>query len=66
MIDQNVERVRQKLLDRSRVGIEKYGCTTERDDFELDDWMRNLQEELMDASVYLEAALHERAIKASE
>lgn len=60
MIDKNVERVRQKLLDRSQVGINKYGCTTERDDLELIDWMKHLQEELLDAAVYLEAAIDSR------
>lgn len=55
--DQNVESVRQKLLDRSNVGIVKYGCTTDRDDLSLIDWLTHLQEELMDASVYLEAAI---------
>lgn len=55
--DQNVEAVRQKLLDRSQVGIVKYGCTTDREDLSLIDWLTHLQEELMDASVYLEAAI---------
>lgn len=56
--DKNVESVRQKLLDRSQVGIVKYGCTTDRDDLSLIDWLTHLQEELMDASVYLEAAIN--------
>lgn len=55
--DKNVESVRQKLLDRSQVGIVKYGCTTDREDLSLIDWLTHLQEELMDASVYLEAAI---------
>ena len=55
--DQNVESVRQKLLDRSNVGIVKYGCTTDQKDLSLIDWLTHLQEELMDASVYLEAAI---------
>lgn len=57
MIDKNVESVRQKLLDRSEVGIVKYGCTTERSDLELIDWLRHTQEELMDSVIYLEAAI---------
>ena len=54
--DANVEAVRAKLLDRSRVGFAKYGVTTERTDLTLADWLTHLQEELMDAAVYAEAA----------
>ena len=55
MIDTNVEAVRQKLLQRSQRGIEKYGVTTNRTDLSMLNWMTHLQEELMDACVYLEA-----------
>lgn len=59
MIDRNVEGVRQKLLDRSNAGIEKYGVTTERDDLHLYAWLNHLQEELMDACVYIERTLQD-------
>ena len=59
-LDANVERVRKKLLDRSKRGIEKYGTTTERGDLSMLDWMNHLQEELMDACVYLEAYINAR------
>jgi len=55
--DMNVEAVRRKLQQRSQVGIAKYGVTTERPDLELQDWLRHFQEELLDAAVYVEAAL---------
>ncbi len=55
--DANVERVRAKLHERSQVGIAKYGVTTERGDLSLRDWLTHLQQELMDAAVYVEAAL---------
>jgi len=55
--DKNVEAIRSSLLERSRRGFEKYGVTTERTDLELVDWLRHLQEELLDASVYVEAAI---------
>jgi hypothetical protein len=58
MTDANVERVRQKLLGRSRVGISKYGVTTERTDLSMLNWLVHLQEELMDACVYLEAYIN--------
>jgi len=53
--DAHVENVRQKLLDRSRIGLAKYGVTTERKDLSLKDWILHLQQELMDAAVYAEA-----------
>lgn len=56
-MDANVERVCQKLQTRAEVGLRKYGTTTERNDLSLVDWLRHLQEELMDGSVYIEAAL---------
>ena len=53
--DKNVEAVRQKLLQRSQVGLEKYGTTTEGQSTIY--WLTHLQEELMDAAVYVEAAM---------
>src|SRR3546814_3228647 len=55
MTDRNVESVRAKLLERSQRGIQKYGVTTERDDLSSLDWLEHLQQELMDAIVYIEA-----------
>lgn len=59
--DRNVEAVRAKLLARSEVGLRKYGVTTERGDLSVRDWLTHLQEELMDACVYIEAALQREA-----
>lgn len=53
--DANVEVVRQLLLDRSKVGLAKYGVTTMRSDLGLPEWLKHLQEELLDASVYVQA-----------
>lgn len=55
--DKNVEAVRQKLLERSQVGLSKYGVTTERTDIDLVGWMNHAQEEAMDFAIYLEAAM---------
>lgn len=52
--DPNVERVRQVFLDRSLLGLAKYGVTTECKDVDLLGWLQHLQEELMDAVVYIE------------
>lgn len=55
--DKNVEAVREKLLLRSEIGLRKYGVTTERKDVDLIGWLIHLQQELLDAAVYAEAAM---------
>lgn len=52
--DKNVEAVRQQLLERSRVGLKKYGVTTEREDLTFLDWCNHAQQENMDSAVYIE------------
>lgn len=54
--DPNVEAVRAMLLERSRVGLKKYGVTTARDDVDLLGWIEHIQQELLDAAVYAQAA----------
>jgi len=46
--------VAAKLLNRAEVGKRKYGVTMERDDLTLMEWLNHLQEEVMDAAVYIE------------
>ncbi len=43
-----------KIIKRAAHGKQKYGVTMERTDLKPLDWMRHLQEELMDALVYSE------------
>jgi hypothetical protein len=57
MSDANVAAVRRKLRDRERAGLRKYGVTTERTDLSTLDWLNHLQQEMMDASVYLEVLI---------
>jgi len=59
--DANVEAVRQRLEERAAVGLRKYGTDTARDDYDAAAWLRELQEELLDAAVYIEAALGQLA-----
>ena len=54
MIDQNVEEVRSMLSARAIVGFKKYGCNTTRQDLTTEQWLQHLQEELMDACVYIQ------------
>ena len=52
--DSIVESVINKYKQRSKLGIEKYGTMLTRTDLNLTDWLNHLQEELMDATLYIE------------
>jgi hypothetical protein len=52
--DQIVLRVLARFNERSQVGIKKYNTTLERDDLSTLEWLTHLQEELMDATLYVE------------
>ena len=54
--DPVVERVVDKFVDRSDVGFEKYGVTLEDDPSDMLTWLNHLQEEMMDAVLYLQKA----------
>jgi hypothetical protein len=49
-----VESVIDQFKDRSNVGIKKYGVTLDRDDLTMLEWLIHLQQELMDATLYIE------------
>ena len=53
-ITENIQTVKSKFEQRSQLGIKKYNTTLERDDLNLQDWLNHLQEELMDATLYIE------------
>ena len=54
--DPVVKRVVNKFVSRSDVGFEKYGVTLDNDPSEMFAWLNHLQEELMDAVLYLQKA----------
>lgn len=56
--DAIVESVVAKYLRRSKVGIDKYGTTLQENN--TDDFLLHLQEELMDASLYIEKLISQR------
>lgn len=56
--DPVVESVRQKLLDRSNVGIKKYNTTLETNN--TDNYLKHAQEEAMDLSNYLEKLMQQK------
>jgi len=52
--DINVENVCNSLREREKRGMSKYGVNTMREDLSTLEWLQHLQEELMDACVYVE------------
>jgi succinate dehydrogenase flavin-adding protein (antitoxin of CptAB toxin-antitoxin module) len=53
-MDSIVASVLEKFKQRSEVGQQKYGTTLDRTDLKFLDWVNHMQEELMDAILYLE------------
>jgi hypothetical protein len=52
--DKIVESVINQFKERSNVGIRKYSTTLERNDLSVLEWLTHLQEELMDATLYIQ------------
>lgn len=63
MKDRNVVCVQQKLGMRSKVGVKKYGVTTDKANLTRLQWLQHAQEEAMDLSVYLEELIQEERKK---
>jgi hypothetical protein len=55
--DTIVKSIVSKFQQRSDVGIKKYNTTLDREDLSTEDWAIHLQEELMDATLYIEKLL---------
>tara|TARA_Y100000816_G_C26108444_1_gene590253 strand:+ start:6086 stop:7066 length:981 start_codon:yes stop_codon:yes gene_type:complete len=53
-VDGVVKSVLDKYVGRAIVGKEKYGKTMDRKDLNKNEWLTHLQEELMDATLYIE------------
>ena len=52
--DPIIQKVVEKIISRSDVGYKKYKVTLEKDDKSINEWLNNIQEELMDAINYIE------------
>jgi len=61
--DTVVKAVLQKFTSRSRLGFKKYGTTLDRTDLSDMEWANHLQEELMDAILYVERLKRDLAKK---
>jgi len=53
-LDSIVESVVIKYKERANLGLTKYGTNLDRTDLNVKDWVEHLQQELMDAVLYLE------------
>lgn len=53
-LDSIVESVVMKYKERANLGLTKYGTNLDRTDLNIKDWTEHLQQELMDAVLYLE------------
>ena len=62
MTDKYVDRVLTRYKQRSEVGIKKYANTLERNDLSVLEWLTHLQEELMDATLYIERLKDEQVV----
>lgn len=45
------------LTHREQIGVERYGITVDRDDFDLERWLRESYDEALDLVLYLRRAL---------
>ena len=63
LVDPSIEeKVCAKILERAKMGKNKYGTTMERTDLSIDEWLTHAQEEAMDLSIYLEKIKSEIAL----
>ena len=58
-LDPIVENVRQKLLERSQTGLNKYGVGLDRLDYTRLQWLIHAQEEALDLANYLEVLIQQ-------
>ena len=52
--DPIIQKVVEKFISRSDVGVDKYKVTLDQDSKSINEWLNNIQEELMDAVNYIE------------
>lgn len=52
-----LQEVIDDLFEREIKGLETYGTTVDRDDYELKNWLQEAYEECLDKCIYLKAAI---------
>lgn len=58
-LDSVVSGVISKYILRAELGMKKYGTNLDRNDLKVLDWIKHVQEEMMDAVLYLEKLTQE-------
>lgn len=53
------DQVCQKIQERAKIGEKKYSVTMEREDLTTEEWLIHLQEELMDATNYIQKLIND-------
>lgn len=53
-LDPNVKIVIELIKSRSEAGFNEYGTDTTREDYNVLDWLNELQSELLDGAIYVE------------
>ena len=46
--------VAKHVIERAKVGLNKYGVTVEKSDLTFAEWLQHLQDELLDGAIYIE------------
>ena len=64
--DPIIQKVVEKFISRSDVGYSKYKITLDQDSKSINEWLNNIQEELMDAVNYIEKLKAVLAIELQE
>ena len=59
MQDKVVEQIVNSFVNRSELGIKKYGKTLDKNELLLIDWLQHSIEEKMDDILYMQRALNE-------
>ena len=55
--DSTLDRVVEEMRKRQELGLNKYGCTVDRNDLSGKEWLQHLKEELMDGVLYAQRAI---------
>jgi hypothetical protein len=59
MKDKTVEKVINRFLERSELGIKKYGTTLDKNNLPLSEWLKHSIEEKMDDILYMQRIIDE-------
>jgi len=56
-MSKTLDAVIKDMRDRESLGLKKYGCTVDREDLNMIDWLQHAYEETLDKALYLKSAI---------